>query len=309
MAIGIYKITNQINGKIYIGQSTDIKKRWTAHKNNYNDICSTQYDSLFYKAIRKYGLENFTFEIIEECKADELNEKEIYWIKYYDSFNIEKGYNMTKGGQNAPRFIKLNQNTLSEIIDLLQNTDMLLGDIAKKYNISNITVKDINQGYSWHNDNLDYPLRKYKKYYCHNCGKEISNKATYCLECFHIKNRKVKRPDKDSLYKELYEVQGNFAEMGRRYDVTDNTIRKWCKWYNISCKSQDYKNTEVTKKVRQKYVPKKVNQYTLEGELINTFNSPTEASRAIGKERGANHISNVCKGKRKTAYGYKWEYA
>ena len=78
MTIGIYKITNNINGHCYIGQSSQIEKRWKNHKiasNNQND---SSYEYPLYKAMRKYGIENFTFEIIEECSIKELDEREIY---------------------------------------------------------------------------------------------------------------------------------------------------------------------------------------------------------------------------------------
>ena len=86
---GIYKVTNKINGKVYIGQSVDIGRRWCEHMNAKDDI-------YFHKAIQKYGVENFEWEVIEQCKKKDLDEREIYWIEYYDSFN--KGYNCTKGG-------------------------------------------------------------------------------------------------------------------------------------------------------------------------------------------------------------------
>jgi hypothetical protein len=54
-----------------------------------------------YRSIRKYGIENFIFEILEECNEEELNDKEIYWIKYYDATNKEKGYNIKLGGEGA----------------------------------------------------------------------------------------------------------------------------------------------------------------------------------------------------------------
>ena len=54
-----------------------------------------------YRAIKKYGIENFDFEVIEECSKEQLNDKEIYWISYYDSCNLDKGYNLTKGGDNT----------------------------------------------------------------------------------------------------------------------------------------------------------------------------------------------------------------
>ena len=90
---GIYKVTNKINGKVYIGQSVDIGKRWRQHMTAKDDI-------YFHKAIQKYGVENFEWEVIEQCKKKDLDEREIYWIEYYDSFN--KGYNCTKGGDVGP---------------------------------------------------------------------------------------------------------------------------------------------------------------------------------------------------------------
>ena len=91
--IGIYKITNTINNQCYIGQSKDIQARWSKHLSAYK----TSPEWKLYRAFKKYGISNFSFEIIEECKIEELNEKEIYWIAYYDSFN--NGYNMTLGGE------------------------------------------------------------------------------------------------------------------------------------------------------------------------------------------------------------------
>ena len=89
---GIYKVTNKINGKVYIGQSADIGRRWRQHM-------TAEDDTYFHKAIQKYGVENFKWEVIEQCKKKDLDEREIYWIEYYDSFN--KGYNCTKGGDGV----------------------------------------------------------------------------------------------------------------------------------------------------------------------------------------------------------------
>lgn len=107
---GIYKIENNINHKVYIGLSNNFERRWKEHKRRYLDIFSQGYNCKLYKAFRKYGLENFTFSIIEECPLEKLGEKEQYWIKYYDSFNL--GYNMTLGGEgwgkkNLKRFINM----------------------------------------------------------------------------------------------------------------------------------------------------------------------------------------------------------
>lgn len=91
--IGIYKITNNVNNKCYIGQSRDIEARWAKHLSAYKS--SPEWE--LYRAFKKYGISSFSFEIIEECLIEELNEREIYWIAQYDSFN--NGYNMTLGGE------------------------------------------------------------------------------------------------------------------------------------------------------------------------------------------------------------------
>lgn len=83
----IYKTTNLINGKIYIGKDVKNKKKLFWFWNNSK------------KAIEKYGKENFSKEIIEYCKNnDELCEREIYWIKKLNSTNKNIGYNISKGG-------------------------------------------------------------------------------------------------------------------------------------------------------------------------------------------------------------------
>lgn len=94
--IGIYKITNKVNGNSYIGLSTDIERRWKDHKNEYN--WKREFNKTLYQAFQKYGLENFTFEVLEECSPIELSEKEKYYINLYDTY--KNGYNNTTGGEN-----------------------------------------------------------------------------------------------------------------------------------------------------------------------------------------------------------------
>ena len=91
--IGIYKITNKENGMCYIGQSVNLADRLRAHIKAGLGIDSS--NNKLYTAMKQYKVENFTYEIIEECKREELNEKERMWIKYFQSERW--GYNMTKG--------------------------------------------------------------------------------------------------------------------------------------------------------------------------------------------------------------------
>jgi len=89
---GIYKITSQPDQTIYIGQAVDISDRWPQHVK----AALKGERSKFYTAMREIGPENFTFEVIEECDQAKLNEREKYWIEFYNS--VEYGYNTQAGG-------------------------------------------------------------------------------------------------------------------------------------------------------------------------------------------------------------------
>lgn len=91
----IYKITNKINGKIYIGQtSKTIQERFESHLRK----AKQHTNRYLYDAMNRYGYENFIISQIEECDNSKLDEREIYWIAYYKSNNKKYGYNMTAGG-------------------------------------------------------------------------------------------------------------------------------------------------------------------------------------------------------------------
>src|ERR1035437_5610059 len=93
----IYKITNKINGKTYIGQTIrDFNERISEHKRCDKNGCP-----MLYKAIRKYGYENFKFEII--CRAsslEELDRREEFCIRIFNTL-VPNGYNLTSGGRNS----------------------------------------------------------------------------------------------------------------------------------------------------------------------------------------------------------------
>ena len=109
----IYKITNKINGKVYIGQTIKtVEKRFTQHKNNSNKTYFSQI--VLYKAFNKYGIENFICETIEKVPNEELNNREKYWINYYDSYF--NGYNSTLGG----RLVELYNWDVDDIIEKYQ---------------------------------------------------------------------------------------------------------------------------------------------------------------------------------------------
>ena len=91
---GIYKITNILDNRCYIGQSVDIYKRWCDHCKCGCGM-DTPKNNKLYAAMLENGIENFTFELLEECPREELNKKETFYINLYESNDY--GYNITKG--------------------------------------------------------------------------------------------------------------------------------------------------------------------------------------------------------------------
>ena len=91
---GIYKVTNIQTQEIYIGKSTSVASRWINHIKAAEGLDGVA-DSQFQRALRKYGVDNFTWELLEETTKDKLTEKEKYWITFYDTTRY--GYNMKVG--------------------------------------------------------------------------------------------------------------------------------------------------------------------------------------------------------------------
>ena len=113
----LYRITNLLNNKIYIGQAVDPNRRWSDHKWNSKQNKPIQYIS---RAISKYGIENFIFEVIVTCQTQQdANEIESILIIQYNSHDKQFGYNIKPGGNNAPHAPetkeKIRQATIKQI--------------------------------------------------------------------------------------------------------------------------------------------------------------------------------------------------
>ena len=246
--IGIYKVTNLVDGKIYIGQSKNIGQRWTKHRCSPFNTNSEQYDTPFYRAIRKYGIDNFQFEVIEQCSIDLLDEREIYWINFYDSTNLNKGYNLTSGGQKAITTSKLTYEDVESIINLLANSALSQEEIGQMFNVSQRIISGINQGQNWVKEDLIYPIRSASEIQkrqkqtkinrCPICGKIISSNAKTCRECYNKEKQKmvITRQELKNLIRHT-----SFVEIGRRFNVSDNAIKKRCIAYGLPSKKKDIK--------------------------------------------------------------------
>ena len=144
--IGIYKITNP-NGKVYIGQSVNIEKRWNRYKNLIPKDCIGQ--PLIYRSLIKYGVKNHIFEIIELCNKEELNKLESYYIVLYNSFNSKCGLNLTSGGSNY-LFSDISRRKMSiaqknKIVSKETRLKMSISQKGKKH--TNLTLKKMSDAH------------------------------------------------------------------------------------------------------------------------------------------------------------------
>lgn len=134
----IYIITNDINNKVYIGQTIqELQKRWHRH---CQKSCSNAEEKMAIKqAILKYGKEHFKIQELCKCPVEELNNKEIYYINLYNSY--KKGYNSTIGGQSSTKPLKLISE--QEPIIELYKLGFSLREIANEYQVDKATIKHI----------------------------------------------------------------------------------------------------------------------------------------------------------------------
>lgn len=138
----IYKITNLINNKCYIGKTLNtIQERWREHCSDYKK--RDEEKRPLYSAMSKYGIENFKIEEIEQCNEDIVNDREKYWIEYYGSF--KNGYNATIGGDGRAYIDReLVIKTYNELQNLKKSAKILnidTGHLSKILKENNIEVK------------------------------------------------------------------------------------------------------------------------------------------------------------------------
>lgn len=210
---GIYKITNKINGNSYIGLSVNIEQRWQQHKNRYKNINDKEYNKTLYRAFRKYGIENFTFEIIEQCQEHELKEKEIYWIAYYNTY--AKGYNETIGGdmiciggENHPNH-KLTEKDIRTIRYYYKNK-------ARKQDVYSLYKNCIGEsgfhkiwnGTTWPKIMTEVYTRDNKDFHKHNTSNKGSKNGRAKLTENDVKNIRLRRKNGEK----LLEVYQDYAD-------------------------------------------------------------------------------------------------
>lgn len=275
---GIYLITNLVNGKQYVGQSNDIEYRWEQHKKSSTNKHKR---SRLISAFKKYGIDNFKFEILELCSPDELDAKEIQYIAKYDTYN--NGYNMTIGGDGQSGYGKsVKQYSLTgELIQEFQTIELA-------HKVTGAPVSGI----------VNCCAKRRKQ-----AGNFMWCYADDCIDSSYSSN-KTKAVDQ-------YDLDGNFiqtfnscVEAAKFFGKTKAQISACCRKTCGSCAGflWRFHGDELP----APYYPNhfKILQYSLDGELLKEYRGAKEASENTGI--GSSSIVQCYTGTIQTAGGFKW---
>ena len=232
--IRIYKITKKENGKSYIGQSNDIERRFKEH--TFKNKIPID------KAIQKYGKESFQFEILEECSLDELDEKERYWINYYNTYK-GFGYNCSEGG--GLNFGENNGRALiteSDIINIRKayNAHKNRKETYQKYKdkITFSSFAAIWDGTTWKHVMPEVYTKENKEYYSNltSIGEKSVNAVLSDEEVMECRKRYVSETAKD-IYED-FKDKIKFQTLqqilwGRTYKHLPIYKKKTKEWINL----------------------------------------------------------------------------
>lgn len=234
--IGIYKITKISNGKSYIGQSNDIERRFKEHQTKG---ASTRIPLDI--AIQKYGKESFTYEVLEECDIESLNERESFWIKYYNT--VETGYNCNYGGDNSVVGSKNPKAKLTEkdvkIIRMAYANHKKQKEVYElfKDKITFNSFQNVWQGRSWKHIMPEVFTEENKQYYIYDNSKGENGSGSQFTdeEVIAIRKRYVSESAKQIYedYKDRVKYQTFQAILwGRSYSNLPIYKKKEKRWIN-----------------------------------------------------------------------------
>lgn len=249
---GIYLIRNLVNQRVYVGQtSRKFSSRWKEYVTITKNLSAKKNVTAIILAMRKYGIDNFDFSILEQCQKDQLDSREQFWINAFkaDSHN---NYNQTAGGQNK-NLKSAKPLWFEDLVEELQHSQKTFEVLAKKYNISTNLVYGINAGRRHYDQSLDYPLRS-----CHaarhinlsllcaikdsdktfeeiaveyNCSistiKRInSGNGNYRLSGYEYPLRKIKKLDLEKIIELLSTTNLSFDNIAKITNTNYDSIRK-----------------------------------------------------------------------------------
>lgn len=284
MKSGIYRIVNTLNEKCYVGQTVDLKRRFSNHKSSYKN--SRGNHPVLHHAINKYGWSAFKYEVICRCPIEYLNKMEIHFISHFNSYSA--GYNANKGGHESvvPKPIYQYDNKGFYI-----NKWESVKDAAKYYNCSESLISGTL-----------------------NNSKRITAFGFLWSRQKVVKLKNTRIPISNPIPVDKYNVKG---ELIMRFDSISDAVKHEKGSINIERALKEgglaggyawvFKGAEFKEISRKKMLLNgliKVNQYTLEGVLVNTFNNPKEASEHIGSKSIYHCLNNITK----SSNGFVWRY-
>lgn len=226
---GIYLVTNLVNKKCYIGQAKNIYVRFNSHHiydyNNQNNCC---YNTKFYQALRKYGLENFEVSILELCSEEELDEKEIMYIKQFDSF--KNGYNSTEGGQTLSPNIHSPETELKRA-ETREKNKSLQSEKHPRAKLTNEEVWNIRQRYidgeDIHSIYLDFQHlykneRTFKNIVLGETYVSVGNIPTKAQKRYT--NAKLTADQVREIRKRYVEENISYEKLGKEYNISGGSV-------------------------------------------------------------------------------------
>ena len=299
---GIYLFQNKINGKCYVGQSVDLRKRI---KHHLSCLRNKRYDLPLYRALEKHGLHNFELSILVSFKPEfddklklirYLDELEIKYIEQYKGYT--EGYNCTKGGDFGVLGLKFTEEQKRKLSD---NTRELVrkGIVGKRVYMYNYLEKYYI--YAWtmtDAGNITKVSRNNISRLCNNTYPNVT--CSGFIAAFTEEELK----EKINKLPELLE-----QAKSRKYKHTNKRIITYnTTWYKGTTSFNKGKkmSEEQKEKIRNSLNRYDVMQYDLNMNLIKIHNSIRDA--AISVNTDYNSIRRVCRGKAKTCKGYIWKY-
>ena len=292
----IYKITNNLNGKGYVGQTTlTAKKRFLQH---LREAKKEKPKTLISRAIKKYGEENFCIELLETAKTlEELSEKEKKWILLENTMK-PNGYNVLLGHcAIRERIYEFECFELDYLgITLKIRSQKLFEERSKeKYK----TKKDLEKGFlasngKYYKKTNDFTEKEKKK-----LERIIHYDSNFEILGIYKSRMEMQRETNNKYWNSLI----SRCILKKDSVFSDNT-------FVVSTLQKNIKEIREHKKKiieRGYYQEKKVRQFTIDGEYIRTFKNLKEAGDAIGCVNGG-EIIQVCKKERAQARGFVWVY-
>lgn len=278
----IYKIVNDINGKVYIGQTHGtVESRWKSHLNAAKTENNKHGCRYLINAINHYGAEHFSVIEIEKCDDEDLNDRERHWISYYHSYEEEHGYNLTLGGDCGY------WKDYSDVYTLWDE-GLPVSEIQNRTGFSRTTLSKV--------------LKEYDNY----SRTESEHRQSYLVSKHQY--RPVVQYAQDGTYLNRFDTpQDAINHLG--VGIYSELVKK-CKQPNRMYYGYQWRfdgDSPPGPFVKRKDLYKPVVQYDMDGNKVAQFESIMTASQTTGTTYQG--IQGCCSGRQKQSGGYIWRYA